>query len=465
MPAKHFNLDRMNVLAELSGHPENSAPSIHIAGSKGKGTVTSMIAGILRAGGKKTGSYLSPHVSNWRERICLNGGFFPEEIYRKAGTELYRVYRRFRKDQKDFLGEPAFFELLTLFFFLCVRSCRCDVMILETGLGGRLDATNIVNPLVSVITLIEKEHTEYLGTTLAKIAAEKGGIVKPGRPLVLAEQKRGLLNLFEKIARDRGSPLFYLPRRAKISALRVDRTGTGFTLRMGESPSRNNAPRKKDPAAQGPGLSSLESKPSFAGPKLSFAEPKLSSTAGLGLFVPLPGKIQAFNAALAVLAVRSAFPGIGEGAIEEGLAALSLPGRFEKLRENPPLIVDGAHTPGSAALCAETFCTLYGRGGILLFGCAKGKNVRGMAESLLPGFSRVIITSPGTFRESDPAEVYRIFCRGSFGDFPREISLVPDTKEALKKTLRLAEEKQLPVLACGSFYLAGELRNMPEDPS
>ncbi|MDR2021312.1 MAG: tetrahydrofolate synthase, partial [Treponema sp.] len=141
---------------------------------------------------------------------------------------------------------------------------------------------------------------------------------------------------------------------------------------------------------------------------------------------------------------------------------VSLPARFETIAAGTggPFIVDGAHTPASAALCAETFCTLYGRGGILLFGCAKGKDAGGMAKSLLPHFSQVIITAPGTFRESDPEAVYGAFCRtaDSLGSSGRpSLSLVPDTKSAFEKTVRTAKEKKLPVLSCGSFYLAGEL--------
>jgi dihydrofolate synthase/folylpolyglutamate synthase len=185
------------------------------------------------------------------------------------------------------------------------------------------------------------------------------------------------------------------------------------------------------------------------------------------------------NAALALLAAKKAFPDLSVDEARSGLAAFRLPARFETLDAGTggPFVVDGAHTPQSAALCAETFCELYGSGGILLFGCARGKDPERMAEALLPHFSEVIITSPGTFRESDPEEVYGAFCRAAgnsrsdgsrsggsgnvrsdgSGSSRPSVSLVPDTKSAFDKTVRAAKGKKIPVLACGSFYLAGEI--------
>ncbi|MDR2182073.1 MAG: hypothetical protein LBN92_05270, partial [Treponema sp.] len=202
-PGEHFKLDRMRQLARLAGHPENSAPVIHVAGSKGKGSVTAMIAAILDKAGMKTARYLSPHVSSWRERIGSAGGAFPEEVYVAAGNELREIEaaRRNGAERPAFGpakhggadggyagagGEPTFFELATLYFFLCARTAGAEIMAVETGLGGRLDATNIVDPLASVITLIETEHTEYLGNTPEQIAGEKAGIIKRGKPLFLA---------------------------------------------------------------------------------------------------------------------------------------------------------------------------------------------------------------------------------------------------------------------------------------
>ncbi|MDR1058808.1 MAG: tetrahydrofolate synthase, partial [Treponema sp.] len=186
---KSFRLERMEILAEAAGNPQNCAPVVHAAGSKGKGSVTGMMGAILSAAGYKTACYMSPHVADPRERISLGNRFFDEKVYTEAGRELREVSGRIRRSPEKFPlfdpawgegEEPTYFELLTLYFFLCARFARCGAMVVETGMGGRLDSTNIVDPLAAVITLIELEHTEFLGTTLAEIAGEKAGIIKPG---------------------------------------------------------------------------------------------------------------------------------------------------------------------------------------------------------------------------------------------------------------------------------------------
>ncbi|MDR2048434.1 MAG: tetrahydrofolate synthase, partial [Treponema sp.] len=376
-PEEHFRLDRMRLLAEMAGHPERSAPVIHIAGSKGKGSVCAMTGAVLEAAGKRPGRYMSPHVVDWRERICLGGGYFSEAAYTDAGNELFSLYRNYSLSS-GFCGEPTFFELITLLFFLCSRNARCLCMVVETGLGGRLDATNIVDPRVTVISAIEKEHTEYLGGSVEKIAEEKAGIVKRRKPLVLAGQNEPVLDVFLKKAAEQEAPLIYLPRAAAAEQVRLTKNGTSFALKFTD--------------------------PEFAG---------LSADYSIGV----PGAVYPKNAALALLAAKKAFPDLSVDEARAGLAAFRLPARFEARDADTggPFIVDGAHTPQSAALCAETFCELYGSGGILLFGCAKEKDPDGMAKALLPHFSQVIITSPGTFRESDPENVYGAFCRAAGG--------------------------------------------------
>ena len=414
-----FKLDRMMILARLAGHPELSCPVIHVAGSKGKGSVTAMAASILEAAGVRTARYMSPHVRDWRERISRgNGAFFSEVVYNKAGWELQALYgeysHRLRKAGRARLtDEPTFFELATMLFFLCARVDRCEAMVVETGLGGRLDATNIVEPGASVITVIEKEHTEYLGNSLTEIAAEKAGIIKKNRPVVSAEQNADVLSALRRRAEEQGAPFIYAPDCAAVSGLELRPAGMDFCLTDNGSSLRVSG-------------------------------------------MPLTGKVYADNAVLAVLAVRRLFPFVDDASIVRGLAATSLPARFEKLRSNPPFIVDGAHTPLSVYQCAETFCALYGNGGILLFGCAADKDSGGMADILLPRFSRCIITAPGAFRYSDPAAVYESF-RSRAAPYAADIVCVPETRAAVEEALKAGTEKSLPVLACGSFYLAAEI--------
>jgi len=435
---KSFRLDRMEVLAELAGHPEKCAPSIHIAGSKGKGSVTAMLAAMLTAAGFRAARYMSPHVVDIRERICLGDTYFDEEVYLAAGGELRDIAEKklpalknplFDSSREDGC-EPTFWELLTLFFFLCARKEGCDVMAVETGMGGRLDSTNVLDPLVSVITLIELEHTAILGKTITEVAGEKAGIIKQGKPLILAKQSEEALEVFRKKAEEKNSPVLYLPETAEISNVDVSVRGTSFALAFN---------------AAGQNLLS----------------------APLSLSIPVPGKVQAENAALAIAALKTAFPQIEQDAIRRGLESLNLPARFEKIaphsQENvafsnmPPFIIDGAHTPESLALCVETFCSLYGEGGVLIFGCAADKDAEAMAKAAHSHFAKIFITTPGNFKISDPASVFEAFAQTAGRE---KTALVKNTREAINAARDFAQKNNLPILGTGSFYLVSEIRKL-----
>ena len=433
-----FRLDRMEVLVELAGHPEKCAPSIHIAGSKGKGSITAMITAVLEADGFRVARYMSPHVSDIRERISIGNSFFDEQVYCAAGDEMRELIEvkvpkennaLFDPDSEGGEG-PTFFEMFTLYFFLCARCSNCNAMVVETGMGGRLDATNVVDPLVSVISLIELEHTIFLGNTIEEIAGEKAGIIKEEKPLVLGKQSLKAFEVFRKKTAEKHSDLIYFPGAADISNVKIHRDGTDFTLKFN---------------ADG-----------FPGKAASFPSP-------LELSIPIPGQIQAENAGLAILALKTAFPDIDEGAIRSGLKNVRLPARFEKICSDPTVIIDGAHTPQSAAFCCQTFCSLYGKGGILIFGCAADKNSLAMADILLPCFSMIIITTPGTFKVSDAGKVFEVFEK----EQPKAVQskaeqdkvlLIRDTTEAINRALELGRQRGLPVLGTGSFYLAAEIR-------
>ena len=418
----NFSLDVMNALAEIAGHPEKCAPAFHVAGSKGKGSVTGMIAAILEAAGIKTARYASPHVSDFRERITAGDSFFEEEIYARAGKELTELAAQVKLKNGE---QMSYFELFTMWFFLCARLSRCGAMAVETGMGGRLDATNILDPLVSVITIIELEHTEYLGNTVAAIAAEKAGIIKQGRPLVLAEQQSNqAFGVFRERAALLGSPMLYFPDCGEVKNTRVEKGGTTFDLVL-----RNDYRNETLP----------------------------------GLFVPMPGEVQANNAGLAALAVKAAFPDLQNRCVYNGLKTFSLPARFERISSTPLFIVDGAHTKTSVKNCLDTFTSLYGDGGILLFGCAEGKDVLSMASLCVPRFSRIIITRPGTFKKSNVEETCAAFVQAAEAQKAApDIILLPDTDEAVDLAIQSAVEHGLPALGTGSFYLAGEIRSRVE---
>ncbi|AEF86447.1 tetrahydrofolate synthase [Treponema primitia ZAS-2] len=432
-----FRPERMDTIAAAAGHPELCAPSIHVAGSKGKGSVTGMITSVLEAMGLRTAQYVSPHIMDYRERITEGHRFLDERIYIEAGNEL----RNLEEALKDFSkpeyrifsgnnaneGPPTYFELLTLYYFLCARMIHCDTLAVETGMGGRLDPTNIVESIVSVITVIELEHTEFLGNTITEVAGEKAGIIKPGKPVVLAEQCEEALELFRKTAAEKHSPLLYLPEIAEIRDLTVSEEGTNFTL-------------------------SFKKEGFFPAP--------------LKLSVSIPGAVQALNAALAAITLKTAFPSLDGETLQRGLRGFKIPARFEKLREDTPVIIDGAHTEKSVELCVNTFTALYGTGGMLIFGCAAGKNVEAMAAILAPAFSRIIITTPGNFKVSDPGringvfekEVQRIKEKAGAAQTAPELLFIPETEKAIQYILTESRKAGLPVLGTGSFYLAAEIR-------
>jgi dihydrofolate synthase/folylpolyglutamate synthase len=431
--------ERMRIIGELAGHPERCAPSVHIAGSKGKGSITAMLTRILEAEGMRPARYMSPHVVEYRERITLGDTFFDESVYLAAGEELRHLADILCDPSTEAYGamldvsdgcspEPTFFELLTLLYFLCAREAGCDALIVETGMGGRLDPTNIVDSAVAVITGIELEHTEFLGNTLSAVAGEKAGVIKQKRPLILAEQPPEALDVFRRTAAKLDAEIFYCPEIVSIDNMKVSRGGTDFTLNFRE--------------------------------KGFFDE-------ALELSVAIPGEIQGQNAALAVLALKKAFPCVKAGTIRRGLAGFSLPARFEKLCDDPPVVVDGAHTDISVRLCVKTFTELYGQGGVLIFGCALGKNDEAMADALLPHFSYIVVTTPGTFKMSGPEQVYETFKRRQAGgsNIKTEIGLVKDTADGMRRALDRARKEALPVLGIGSFYLAAEIRDFVKTDS
>jgi dihydrofolate synthase/folylpolyglutamate synthase len=382
----------------------------------------------------KTARYTSPHVSDFRERVSSGSGFFDEAVYIEAGQELVALEQALRATGG--YEAPSFFEIMTMYFFLCARRADCEALVVETGMGGRLDATNIVTPLVSVITLIELEHTESLGNTIAAIAGEKAGIIKQGRPLILAEQTDEALAVFRESAAAKNAPFVYFPSVANIREPRIYMEGTSFTLELE-------------------------------------LEERTPSRLSLPLTLAIPGLVQANNAGLAILAIKiaiktatlkTAFPALNNSAIQRGLAGFTMPARFERVSRihaaahTPPFIIDGAHTPHSIAYCAETFAALYGRG-ILLFGCVAGKDTRSMAKILAPRFSYIIITTPGSFKKSFPEEVFAVFKEeAATTASPAELFYIADTGAAIEKALALGLEKKMPVLGTGSFYLVADVR-------
>jgi dihydrofolate synthase/folylpolyglutamate synthase len=227
----------MKALVAAAGQPERCAPALHVTDSKGKGSVTGMAAAILSAAGLHPAVFSSPPIIDFRERICTPTSFFDESIYTGAGDELRAavasVFVDLTNDAFDSWTETSheltLFELTTLWFFLCARREGCGAMAVEVGLGARIDTINIIDPVAAAITPIELEHTEFLGTTIAAIAGETAGIIKPGKPVAVAEQDPDALAVIKHVAEEVKSPLIYFPDHGTIRNIRITTDATIFT--------------------------------------------------------------------------------------------------------------------------------------------------------------------------------------------------------------------------------------------
>ena len=448
-----FRLDTMRYLCERFGNPQNAYKSIHVAGSKGKGSVSVFCASVLEEAGFKTGLYLSPHVADIRERISGPFSFLPETEYEKAVNAFIPAAEFFIKEAGDEKTKPTWFELMTLFAFFCFSSCGMEWVVFETGLGGRLDATNVLLPCVCAITQIELEHTEYLGTTLQAIAGEKAGIIKQGIPVCIAPQKNEVKNVFEHKAREMQAPILYIGDAANITYKSGNLSGAS---RGGDDVESNF-----DSAAE---LSfSAEKLRQFEkayGRHLSFSRP-------LTAHLKLQGKFQAENAATAAAAVKLALPAIDERIIEQGLEKAFLPARFETVRlpvqnDTLTIVIDGCHTANSTKGTLETFYAHVGARCHLLFACAADKDVESMARLIQDSpcsFSRIALTVPGSAKRSDYEKTVRAFSSYSESASAAVVHPDKDFGRAIRQAIDCAAKENKTLLCAGSFYLAGEVKN------
>ncbi|UCF96768.1 MAG: bifunctional folylpolyglutamate synthase/dihydrofolate synthase [Spirochaetaceae bacterium] len=408
--ARTYRLDRMRLLLERFGQPQLAYRTIHIAGTKGKGSTAALLAHGLQAAGVRTGLYTSPHVTGYMERMEVLGSVPQIPTVLALAERIRQVVADLPEDTIEAMGSPNTFELLTLLAFCYFRETACEYVVVETGIGGRLDATNLVDPELCLITPIELEHTDILGDTLQAIAREKAGIFKPGKAIFSAPQQGEVREELKRVAGEVGCVIMFLDEQLRSLQARYNREGTEvcFSLKGGG-----------------------EFRYSLA----------------------LIGTVQAQNAALVHLAVQHALPWLLPS-LARGLAATRLPARMEVIQDSPPVVIDGAHTPRSVQTVLETFTELFGPGGVLLFAAAAGKKIGEMAAILAPAFPDVVVTTPGSFRESNAAEVHRAFQSGN-----RNAFLILDTAQALARARILAGADR-PLLVTGSFYLAGQVREI-----
>jgi dihydrofolate synthase/folylpolyglutamate synthase len=402
-----FNLERMRALMAHLGDPQTRYPSLHVAGTKGKGSVTALCAAALDAAGYRVGHYTSPHLHDYTERIRVAGQPIPRADFVRLLDSL-RPYLDAAK--------PTTFEITTALAFLYFAEQGVNAAVIEVGLGGRLDATNIIQPTVTAITSLSMDHMQFLGDTLAKIAAEKAGIVKPGVPLILAPQRAAAFETVAAIAAERGAPLLAVGRE-------VD-----FTL----------------------GSHSLE-----GGQDLTVS---LAGSDPLALHIPLLGAHQAENAAVAYAVLRTAavrgLP-LADAAIVRGFSAVRWPGRFELLRRRPDVVVDSAHNADSARRLRQALDDYFPDQPVtLVFGASEDKDISGMFAELLPRSVRLIVTRSFHPRAADPLNLIGLAAPWSLPTFE-----VDEVADALQAALAQVEPHGL-VLVTGSIFVAAAAREI-----
>ena len=408
-------LDLQNVGAVLSacGDPQRRFPSVHVAGTNGKGSVCAMLASILRADSRRVGLYTSPHLADVRERIRIGGRIISEADFDGLLGRVRRTIDRLLASGR-LEAHPTYFEVLTILAFLHFAERQVDVAVIEVGMGGRFDATNIIAPLVSVITSISLDHREYLGSTLAEIAFEKAGIIKPGVPVVSGAEGRAAGAVIRRRARELGSPL--VSAFGRDGTLFAARTAAGFRFRY-----------------------------DFCGEPFSFR-------------LKLPGGHQGENAAVAIAAARTlgcVERPIDSRTILSGLAAAEWPGRLEAVGRRPLVLLDGAHNEDGARALAS-YVREFVRGPlVLVFAMLKDKAVARSAEVLFPRPETIILTSIPSPRAASPEAILKAAPR-----FRSKIVIEPDLRAAIAQARSLAGPKGT-VLIAGSLYLIGEVKKLP----
>ena len=411
-----LGLETPRKLAALAGNPQDRLRFIHVAGTNGKGSTCAMLESVYRAAGLRVGLFTSPHLVSFRERIQVNRQLVSENEVVRLVEELQPLFKQFPAGH-----HPTFFEVVTVMALKFFAEQKCDLVIWETGLGGRLDATNIVTPLASIITNIAFDHEQWLGDTLAKIAAEKAGIIKPGVPVITATDEPEALAVIEKTAREKNATLMTIN-------------------------GRDAALRRPDSAAQ----ASLTASPRRA--RCSY--------------LPLHGEHQKLNAALALAtieALQNKIP-VSEENIRVGLQSVNWPGRLQwvTLPNGGRILLDGAHNVAGAKVLREALKNIFPTGRdarparpaarpyqvTLILGVLQDKDWRRICETLAPLASRIFTVPVSSERSANPNQLAAA-CRAAN----------PSAKIAACDSLHGALEKipdNDPVVITGSLYLVGE---------
>lgn len=414
LAADTLKLDRMVQLLARLDDPHRAFKSVHVAGTKGKGSTCAMTAACLRGCGYAVGLYTSPHLVDLRERIKIN-----DQMIEPAGlARLVQMVADASAGLDQELGEPTFFEVLTACAFLHFAEQAVDVAVIEVGLGGRLDSTNVITPEVAAITSISLDHTKILGDTVEKIAREKAGIFKPGVPALVIQQKPSVLEVFRQHAAIVGCPV-------QVVGVDVD-----FSVRFEAS------------QTLGPHM-----RVSVSSPRNTFEH----------IAVPLKGEHQAYNCGLA-LAIVDKLSELGfktpEDGVTQGLASVKVEGRMEMVPTRPRLLLDGAHNADSVKCLIKAIgAQARADSMVVIFGCASDKDIDGMLRELALGADKVVFTRIDSPRSADPKDLSRKFTEAS-GKMSQVAGSLEDAIDLAKR----AVGRDDLICVTGSLYLVGEAK-------
>jgi dihydrofolate synthase / folylpolyglutamate synthase len=425
--AENISLERPARLMEALGNPQDHYPSVHIAGTKGKGSVAAMMAACLRAAGLSVGLYTSPHLTDFRDRIRV---LTPDDADGRIGREqLVAIVERLKPVVAQVPG-LTWFELVTAIGFCHFDSQAVDVAVVEVGLGGRLDATNVLAPLVSVITSLSLDHTALLGSTLEEIAEEKGGIIKPNTPVISAPQHAVALERLVQIARARQAQLTVAGREWRYRRLAEPASGPAGATRRRQALEVVAAP----------------------------ASPLVAP--GTAFTLALDGRHQVENAVVAIAAldaIHHGFPALDSEAVHRGLAEVSWPGRLQLMAQGPDrpdLLVDCAHNVDSAHKLAQALLEDYRYERLwLVLGVTADKDVEGLLQALLPLADSAILTASSHPRAARPEELGLLAHELGFAS-----RTSPDVRDAVTQAWREAGPTDL-ICVTGSIFVVGDLLN------
>jgi dihydrofolate synthase/folylpolyglutamate synthase len=435
-PSHKFDLEHMRGLLAALEHPEKKFPSVLIAGTNGKGSTAATLASILQASGLCTGLYTSPHLLRINERVRINGEQIPDDQFALLHDVVDRTAERLVEDA-ELPWHPSFFEMLTAIAFEYFANRKVDIAVLEVGMGGRLDATNVVEPLLSVITDISLDHQKFLGNTITEIAQEKAGIIRPNGVFITLPQTPEANDTLGRAALKVGAAAFsavpFVPPLSPASP--------GLWEAAPPNPVKGGSPV----------LSSRERRGAMSRYPLSVLGKEIT------VETPLLGRHQLRNVALAIAAAEQLtahFPAITADSIERGIPKTSWPGRFQVVehRENEPeFVLDVAHNPAGAWALRSTLSSVYeNRRLVFVFGAMRDKAIREIAEILFPLSDRVIATPADNPRSATPQEISEAARRTG-----AELECAPDVSCAISKA-RAAAGAQGIVVVTGSIYIVGE---------